>query len=207
MRKILFIITIIAVISACSKKTSNLQVGDLTTVMRTADVASDPSNTVMLDAQPGSGMAIIDTKPFESGTIHLELKGENTPGRSFVGLAFNIQNDTTYEAIYFRPFNFQSGEEIRRSHSIQYIYEPKYSWNYLRTNFEGKYEADYPRQPNPDEWFAVSIEIGKTDVVVFDASTKKELLRVDRLEKQKSNKIGFWVGNGSKGGFRNLRIE
>ncbi len=63
-------------------------------------------NVIALDAQNSSGLAIINNIEFESGIIEFDILGENNPGKSFVGIAFNIQNDTTYEAIYFRPFNF-----------------------------------------------------------------------------------------------------
>lgn len=73
---------------------------------------------VELDAKEGDGLAILKDVNFKSGTIYFEIKGENAPGRSFVGLAFNVQNDSTYEAIYFRPFNFYAEEPSRRSHMV-----------------------------------------------------------------------------------------
>lgn len=206
MKLYLYLVLSLVTIIACSEKPAQIQHADLTSVNRTAQVKNDAANTISLDAKPGAGMAIIETMDFATGTINLELKGENKPGESFVGLAYNVQNDTTYEAIYFRPFNFQSEEKIRREHSVQYVYDLKYGWRYLRTNFEGKYESEYTRQPNPDEWFAVSLKIDEKEVVVVDATTNDELLRVERLEKQLSNKIAFWVGHGSKGTFRNLKI-
>ena len=69
---------------------------------------NDSRNTLILSRIEGDGMAIVNDLDFAEGTIELEIKGENSPGRSFVGVAFNIQNDSTYEAVYFRPFNFQS---------------------------------------------------------------------------------------------------
>ena len=164
-------------------------------------------STLSLNNQRGDGMALIKNVQFDTGVIELEIRGENNPGKSFVGVAFNIENDSTFEAVYFRPFNFQSEEQIRREHSVQYICEPKNTWRYLRDNYEGQYEAEFPRQPDPDNWFAVRIKIDESLVTVYDTSNEQELLSVERLRSQKSDRIGMWTGFNSKGDFRNVKIE
>ncbi len=172
-------------------------------------VTKDISGTqlVSLNAQAGSGLAVINDVEFNLGTIELEIRGENNPGQSFVGMAFNIQNDSTYEAIYFRPFNFQSPEEIRREHCMQYISHPEFGWRKLRTELEGQFEAEYINPPDPDDWFAVSLEIEPNTVIVKEKSTGRILMEVDRLTMTESDRIGFWVGHGSKGSFRNLKVK
>ncbi|MEM1325972.1 MAG: hypothetical protein AAGI23_08470 [Bacteroidota bacterium] len=195
-------------LSNCAPKTISLTSNNLEIINRDQSLISETDGALLIGEKVdgyGTGIAIIRDVDFDEGKIELDIKGENAPGRSFVGLAFNIQNDSTYEAIYFRPFNFQSDEQIRREHSVQYISMPKNDWRYLRTNFEGQYEAEHPRQPNPDNWFSVSIVIGEKSVVVYDEKTRTELLSVERLEKQVSDQIGFWVG--TKGAFRNLRVK
>lgn len=52
--------------------------------------------SVSLDAAANGGMAILKNISFNQGTVELDIKGEDNPGKSFVGLAFNIQNDSTY---------------------------------------------------------------------------------------------------------------
>lgn len=201
--KSIFIATVLALIS-CSEKTIEFDQNNLEIVNR--DLISINTSSLKLDNKEGDGLAILKTVNFDTGSIEVELKGENTPGRSFVGIAFNIQNDSTYEAVYFRPFNFQSTEKIRREHAVQYISHPKNSWHFLRTNFEGQYEAEFPRQPSPDDWFEIEVKITPDQIFVFDKQTNLEILNVKRLETQKSNKIGLWTGNNSKGEFRNLTI-
>ena len=168
---------------------------------------SDSKNALALNNQRGDGMAIIKDFDFDKGVIELEIKGENNPGRSFVGIAFNIQNDSTYEAVYFRPFNFQSDQKERRAHAMQYIYHPKHTWRYLRTNNEGQFESEYPRQPMPDEWFGVRVIIDDKNVTVYDQETNTQLLSIERLTKQGFDRIGLWTGFNSKGEFRNLTIQ
>lgn len=191
---------------SCSEKIIPLTTENLNVVNREIVAVDKTANTVVLNDKLGAGLAIIEDVNFDVGTIEIELKGENVPGKSFVGLAFNIQNDSTYEAVYFRPFNFQSEEQIRREHSLQYIYHPKNTWRFLRTNYEGQYEAEFPRRPSPDDWFKVQIKVDNGRVYVYDGESNNELLSVERLTAQVSNKIALWTGFNSKGAFRNLKI-
>jgi hypothetical protein len=204
---ILLIAVAFIILSACSTETNTLTDYQLNTVNRTITSTDKSTNTIAFDRMPGAGLGIIEEVDFETGTIALDIKGENNPGQSFVGLAFNVQNDSTYEAIYFRPFNFQSKEKIRREHSIQYISLPKFDWSILRTNQEGVFEAEYPRQPSPNEWFSVEIKVGENEVTVFEKGSEKVLLSVKRLTSFKSKKIALWMGHNSIGKFRNLMLK
>lgn len=210
MRKEIFIlVTIILIFSlvGCASKMIHFENDNLEVLNRDIVSIDNSKNSLVLNRKKGDGMAIIKDLKFDKGVIDFELKGENNPGKSFVGIAFNIQNDSTYEAVYFRPFNFQSDEKIRREHSVQYIYHPKYTWRYLRTNYEGQYESEYPRQPMPDEWFGVRVKIDDNKVYVYDKETNTELLSIGRLTKQASSRIGLWTGFNSKGEFKNLQIK
>ena len=192
---------------ACSSQMIRFKNENLDVINRGIVSINDTKSTLALDRKMGDGMAIIKDLEFDKGVIELELKGENKPGQSFIGIAFNIQNDTTYEAIYFRPFNFRSVEEMRRQHSVQYIHHPKYTWRFLRTNYEGQFESEYPRQPMPDEWFGVRVKVDDKEIHVYDQETNTELLSIERLTKQVSNTIGLWTGFNSKGEYRNLKIK
>ena len=207
--EILILATTILIFSltVCSSQTIQFENDNMDVINRDIVSVENSTNTLILNRKIGDGMAIINDLDFDEGVIELELKGENNPGKSFVGIAFNIQNDSTYEAVYFRPFNFQSDEKIRREHSVQYIYHPKYTWRFLRTNYEGQFESEYPRQPIPDEWFGVQVKIDNKKVYVYDQETNTELLSIERLTKQVSDRIGLWTGFNSKGEFRNLKIQ
>ena len=194
-------------LTVCSSQTIQFENDNMDVINRDIVSIENSTNTLILNRKNGDGMAIINDLDFNEGVIELELKGENNPGKSFVGIAFNIQNDSTYEAVYFRPFNFQSDEKIRREHSVQYIYHPKYTWRFLRTNYEGQFESEFPRQPIPDEWFGVQVKIDNKKVYVYDQETNTELLSIERLTKQVSDRIGLWTGFNSKGEFRNLKIQ
>ena len=83
----------------------SLKLDDLDVLNRNASSYNiDGRSAIELDASDGDGVAILKIEKFETGTIEIELLGENNPGKSFIGIAFNIQDDETYEGVYFRPF-------------------------------------------------------------------------------------------------------
>jgi len=41
-----------------------------------------------------------------------------------VGIAFHGSDNKTLDAIYFRPFNFQSTDPVRKIHAVQYVSHP-----------------------------------------------------------------------------------
>ncbi len=196
-------------LTGCSKSTSFQpeKSNNYKVVNRTLLKPTDGINIISVDAKEGAGLVIIQDEQFSNGTIELELRGENKPGQSFVGFAFNIQDDETNECVYFRPFNFRSEDANRRSHSVQYVYHPEYPWKRLRDNHEGVYESEFDRRPDPDSWFKVKIMVDPTHVNVIDSETNEELLKVKRLATQSTETIGYWVGHNSSGQFKNLKLS
>lgn len=164
-------------------------------------------DAVEMNAENSEGIGIIEDVEFDTGIIEIELLGENNPGRSFIGMAFNVQNDTTYEVIYFRPFNFFSKEQIRKDHMVQYIFHPEFTWRKLRDERTGDFEDEITIPPNPDDWFKVIIDINEEKVEVYVNDLSEPVLIVDRLTLPKSKKIGIWTGFGSSGRFRNLILK
>jgi hypothetical protein len=171
-------------------------------VNREAQVSAE--GVVELNAKPGDGMLVVKDLRFADGTIQLKLKGENKQGASFIGVAFNIRDEKRYDAIYFRPFNFKNPQ--RQTHSVQYISMPDHPWEALRSKFPGKYENKIESAPDPDGWFNAKIIVeGKTiKVYVNDASTPS--LTVESLAEIDATAIALWVGNNSKGSFRELVV-
>ncbi len=159
---------------------------------------------VHLNGQPGDGLLSINEMVFKNGTINVDIKGIDERGRSFVGIAFHILNDSTFDAIYFRPFNFKSPE--RKGHSVQYISHPNNTWYFLRENFPEKYENPVMPVPDPTDWFHATIVVNYPKVEVFVDNSEEPSLVVEQLSSRKEGKIGFWVGNNSEGWFKNLTI-
>ncbi|WP_299768092.1 hypothetical protein [uncultured Dokdonia sp.] len=176
-------------------------------VNRSISVFGEQQDAVEMNAKNGDGIGIIKDIEFEKGIIEIELLGENNPGKSFIGVAFNIQDDKTYEAIYFRPFNFVAKEQKRKEHMVQYIYHPEFTWKKLRKERTGEFENEIKIPPNPDNWFKAIIHIEEKTVKVFVNNIPEPILIVDRLTSTTSKTIGIWTGFGSSGRFRNLIIK
>lgn len=159
---------------------------------------------VHLNAQPGDGLLWLKDLEFVNGIIELDIKGKDIRGRSFVGLAFHGVNDSTFDAIYFRAFNFMNPD--RNSHSVQYISHPNNTWYSLREQQPGKFENSVMPIPEPNDWFHITIEVNYPNVKVFVNESKKPSLVIEQISDQKQGWVGFWVGNNSEGSFRNLKI-
>jgi len=160
---------------------------------------------IHLSEKEGAGIAWLEDLHFTDGVIEFDVKGRNVLQKSFVGIAFHGSNDSTYDAIYFRPFNFKSSEAERRNHSVQYISLPKYDWPKLRSEFPNKYEQPINPSPEPQAWFHCRIVVKNEDVSVFVNNNSGPSLVVKTLGNPKGNKVGFWVGNGSDGDFAKFR--
>ncbi|WP_153797021.1 hypothetical protein [Foetidibacter luteolus] len=167
---------------------------------------ADYKNGIHLNEQPGVGVTWLPKPTFSNGTIEFDVKGKDVPQQSFVGIAFHGKNDSTYDAVYFRPFNFKSSDTARKNHSVQYIAMPLYDWPTLRSRHPGVYEDSLYDAPDPNGWFHVSILIQSPTISVFVNRNKKASLVVKKLNERNDGKIGFWVGNGSGGDFANLKL-
>jgi hypothetical protein len=167
---------------------------------------ADSPDTIYLNAAEGDGLAWIAGMSFSEGTIECEIRGKNEQGKSFVGVAFHGQDNEKFEGVYLRPFNFQSKEPERQSHSIQYISMPEYDWKKLRDSHPGEYEFRITPAPDPDSWVKLKLVIEGKDVAAFVNGSDKPALKVALLSNRLEGKLGLWVGNGSDGRFRNLKI-
>lgn len=162
--------------------------------------------TAYLNAQANDGLLWVNNTDFKNGTIELDIKGRNAPGQSFVGVAFHGMDEQTFDAVYFRPFNFKNPD--RNTNSIQYIAMPQHDWSKLRNAFPGKYEnAIKPVPEKEDDWFHAKIVVNYPQVKVYVNGSEKPSLEVEQISDTKHGKVGFWVGNGSEGWFRNLQIS
>ena len=154
------------------------------------------STYIHMDAARADGLAVYQNLEFENGTIEFDVKGKDVLQRSFVGLAFHIQDENTFNAIYFRPFNFKKPE--RAGHSVQYISHPEFTWQKLRTEFPEQFENPVHPVPNPEDYFHARVEVNWPSVTPS--------LDVQMKSTFQKGKIGFWVGNGSDGTFKNLIV-
>jgi hypothetical protein len=154
----------------------------------------------------GDGIAWIKGIEFSNGIIELDIRGKDVMQQSFVGVAFHGVNNETLDAIYFRPFNFQSTDPVRKIHAVQYISHPDFTWTVLREKQNGKYEKAVTPAPNGNDWFHVKIVVQYPKVTVYVNGYSEPSLVIDKLNDRKTGKTGLWVGNTSDGDFANLQI-
>ncbi len=158
-----------------------------------------------LSEAPGAGGAYLEGIEFANGLIELDIRGKDVQQQSFVGVAFHGVDEKTYDAIYFRPFNFRAEDPVRRSHAVQYISTPIYMWQKLRTEHPGKYENAVNPVPDPNDWFHVRVVVASPNVSVFVGDAKEPSLVVSQLSERRKGLTGLWVDNFG-GDFANLRI-
>ncbi len=159
-----------------------------------------------LDERPGDGVAYLRGIELGNGTIEFDVKGKDVQGQSFVGVAFHGVDGTTYEAIYFRPFNFRAEDPVRRGHAVQYISHPTYTWQKLRAERPGIFEQPVNPAPDPNAWFHVRVVVASPKVSVFVGDAKAPCLVVTQLSDRTNGLVGLWVGNNSGGDFADLKI-
>jgi hypothetical protein len=161
---------------------------------------------VRLSEAEGEGPAYLPDTEFANGTIELDIRGKDVQGSSFVGVAFHGVDGTTYDAIYFRPFNFKTEDQARVLRAVQYVSHPAHPWQKLRADTPGQYEKPVKPVPDPNAWFHARVVVASPQVSVFVADAKEPCLTVKQLSDRKKGMVGIWVGNTSGGDFANLRI-
>ena len=161
---------------------------------------------VRLSESPGDGVAYLEGVEFTNGVIEFDIRGKDVQQQSFVGVVFHGVDEKTYDAIYFRPFNFKAEDPARRIRAVQYISHPTYTWQKLRTEQPGKYEKPVNPVPDPNGWFHARVVVASPKVSVFVNDAKEPSLVVDQLSDRKKGLVGLWVGNTSGGDFANFKI-
>jgi hypothetical protein len=171
-------------------------------------VHENNKTVVRLSEGPGPGIAWIKDLEFSEGTIEFDAKGRDVLQKSFLGIAFHGIDNETYETVYFRPFNFQAADPVRKIHAVQYSFEPKFGFQQLRNTQKDKYEsAIKPSDIQPAEWFHVKIEVKGSSVKAYLNEHTEPCLDIITLNPNPTGKkIGFWVGNSSNGDFANFKV-
>ena len=151
-----------------------------------------------------AGLALADGVEFATGVIEIDLKGKSVRP-SFLGVAFNVADEKTFEAIYFRPFNFKADGEFK-NRAVQYLAWPDNTWDKLRKNQPGKYKGSVSSAPDPDKWFHARIEVGAKQVRVYVNESKEPSLTLERLAASgKKRAVGLFVDSGD-GQYAGLKI-
>jgi len=142
---------------------------------------------------------------FSEGTIEVDLRGKDEFQKSFLGIAFHGVDSVTYDAIYFRPFNFNSEDTARRKRAVQYVSEPEYPWYVLREKRTGVFEKGIIPPPSASDWFHAKIEVEGDDINVYVDHSSTPSLKVKKLNNRTNGLFGLWNG-ALQGDFANLVV-
>ena len=152
------------------------------------------------------GLALVEGVEFAEGTLEIDLKGKGEREASFLGVAFGVVDEKTFEAVYFRPFNFKRDDKSFRVHAVQYVAWPDHTWEKLRKGKPGMYESAVNPIPDPSGWFHARIEVTNQKVKVWVDDANDPCLVVDRLTSRERGKVGLWV-DSKDGAFSDLKIR
>jgi hypothetical protein len=149
---------------------------------------------------------------FTDGTIEVdvaaELTGRGSPdSRGFIGVAFHIDHDRTFEAIYLRMTNGSLNDPPplapRIDRAVQYVAHPDFHFDASRKVAPGRYECG--ARIALRRWHGLRLDIaGHTCRTFIDGA---ETLVVDDLHYAgRPGPVALWIGNGTRGYFSNLRL-
>ena len=164
-----------------------------------------------IDLPDGIRLALIGKTEFQDGVIEMDVAGDTLPGvaaefRAFTGLAFHASSDgASYEAIYLRPKNGRSEDQLQRNHSAQYVSYPEFPWQLLRKDAPGKYESYVDLVPG--EWTKMRIAVRGDKARLYVHGSEQPALVVNDLKHgQKKGRIALWIGPGTVAHFSNLKL-
>lgn len=181
----------------------------LTVLNREIELVSENKHRfIRLSEKSGvEGLVWIPAADFKNGVIELKMRGKDVLQKSFIGIAFHALNDSTYDAVYCRPFNFLAKDSVRKLHAIQYISHPTFTWKKLREEKNGMYEKEIIAPPDPNDWFTLKVVVANNLVKAFINESDQPSLTVEKLSGNQNGKIGIFVGSGSGGDFESVSIQ
>jgi hypothetical protein len=183
-----------------------LAAGKLKVVNREATPLQGDRRGVHVNEKPGNGIVWIEGSDFAEGTLEVDVRGRDMLGQSFLGVAFHGKDDTTYEAVYLRPFNFRAQDPARHQHAVQYIAPPDYDWPRLRKEFPEEFENPVDPSVAPTDWVPLRVVVKGQTIQIYVGKVTAPTLEVRKLGKLERGMVGLWTGNNSDGDFANLRI-
>lgn len=181
--------------------------GDIQAYNRQVDLLAEKGRSgIRLSKAYGEGVAWLRGVEFSNGTIECDVRGEDVQQHSFVGIAFHGANDSTFDAIYLRPFRFRETADSLRSRQLQYISLPEFTWRRLRARSPGIYEHSIDPSPDPNAWVHVRIVVRDQMISAFINDEQQPSLEVKKVTNLHAGRVGFYVADTSGGDFANIRI-
>jgi len=147
----------------------------------------------------------LDGFEFREGAIEFDARGQSAPPQSnFIGVAFRVNDATTHDVVYFRPFNFRAANPDNKAHAVQYVSHPDWTWSRLRQERTGQFEKPLVPAPDGDAWFHARVEVAARQIRVFVNGAREPSLVVNELSPRTGGSVGLWCQG--VGTIANLRI-
>lgn len=181
--------------------------GNIEVYNRDQSLIDEPAHAgIRLSKAYGEGVAWLKGVEFSDGVIEFDVRGEDLKQHSFVGIAFHGANDSTFDAVYLRPFQFKATADSLRMRMIQYISLPQHTWRKLRVRSPRVYEHAIEPAPDPNAWVHMRIVVqGDTISTYINGATEPSLV-VKKVTQLHAGRVGFYVADTSGGDFANIRI-
>jgi hypothetical protein len=162
------------------------------------------------DAPNAASYAVVKDVTFRDGTIEVDLAGQPAAGagegaRGFIGIAFRLQNDGSYEYIYLRPTNGRADDQVRRNHSTQYSSHPTFDFARSRQEAPEKYESYVDLEPGVWTKYKIEVDGRRARLYVHGAAQPCLIVNDLKLEPREGG-VALWVGPGTEGYFSNLKV-
>jgi len=107
---------------------------------------------------------------------------------------------------YLRPSNGRAPEQLTRNHSAQYVSDPDFTWQRLRTETPGKYESYVDLEPGV--WTKIRIEVTGTKARLYVNGASQPCLIVNDLKRGESRgQIALWAHETTEAYFANLKVQ
>ncbi len=158
--------------------------------------------SLRIKEENGTRIAYLKDFEFENGIIEVDIAAIPR----FAGIVFRVQDEETFESLYFRPQNSRHERPVMRGRTVQYHSHPQFPWFYLRENYPDQYEdgVDLP----PDEWFHLKAVVTGVVLKVYVNKSETPCLVVNNLKQGVSRgSVGLMIGNTSGGTFANFSVK
>lgn len=181
--------------------------GKIEVYNRDLSLIDEPGHSgIRLSKAYGEGLAWLKGVEFSTGVIEFDVRGEDVKQHSFVGIAFHGANDSTFDAIYLRPFQFRASADSLRMRMMQYISLPEYTWRILRAKSPSVYEHSIEPAPDPNAWVHMRVVVEGDVVSVLINGARHPSLVVQKVTNLHSGRVGFYVADTSGGDFANIAV-
>jgi len=159
----------------------------------------------------GEGYAAVEGALLQDGTIEVDVAGRPLAGasegaRGFIGVAFRLRaDDSAFECFYIRPTNGRADDQLRRNHSTQYISEPGFPWQKLRSESPGVYESYVDLVTG--EWTHLRATFnGKRAQLYVNRAAQPVLIVNDLKQPPAAGGVALWIGSETEAFFKNLKV-